>query len=412
MDAGRLKTAVAEDKDEMVESLCSMLRIKAVGPENQGPGEAERGMWLVNLTKSMGFKLVEVLESKDPSVAGGKRPNIIVRMKGSTDRNLWVVTHMDTVPEGDIAAWKYPPYDPKVVEGKIYGRGSEDNGQELVASLYGLKGLLKTGVTPECNIGLVFVSDEEHGNVHGIDFLLAKNIFKKGDMAVVPDHGQPDGAAIGVVEKSIAWVNVEVIGRQTHASTPHKGVNAFEAAGRYMVAAVDQLRKKFPKRDVLFDYPVSTFEPTRCDANGPNINTVPGRQQFAFDFRVLPTYRLDDVMSELQKTAKEVGRSTGAKIVVTFLQRADAAPGTSPDAEIVRRLADAVHAVRGVRPHPIGIGGGTCAAPFRRHGIESAVWSTIPETAHDANEYANVVDLVADAQVYALLFAGKSVKKS
>ena len=76
MDTGRLKKAVAEDKDEMVESLCSMLRIKAVGPENQGPGEAERGKWLVNLTKSMGFKSIEVLESKDSSVAGGKRPNI------------------------------------------------------------------------------------------------------------------------------------------------------------------------------------------------------------------------------------------------------------------------------------------------------------------------------------------------
>lgn len=51
MDAGALKKAVAQDKDEMVESLCSMLRIVAVGPENQGPGEAERGEFLVSLAK-------------------------------------------------------------------------------------------------------------------------------------------------------------------------------------------------------------------------------------------------------------------------------------------------------------------------------------------------------------------------
>ncbi len=66
---------------------------------------------------------------------------------------------------------------------------------------------------------------------------------------------------------------------------------------------------------------------------------------------------------------------------------------------------------RGIKPHPIGVGGGTCAAPFRRAGIDAVVWSTIPGTAHDANEYANIADLVSDAKVYALLFAGKNVKK-
>ena len=93
----------------------------------------------------------------------------------------------------------------------------------------------------------------------------------------------------------------------------------------------------------------------------------------------------------------------------SFLNRSDAAPKTAVDSEVVRRLMSAVEAVRGVKPNPIGIGGGTCAAPFRRRGIEAAVWSTIPETAHDANEYARVADLVGDAQVYAVLFAGKNI---
>jgi succinyl-diaminopimelate desuccinylase len=411
MDSNELKRAVAEDRDRMVESLCSMLRIKAVGPENGGPGEAERGKYLVDLARKLGFRSIEIIESEDTNVRGGRRPNIIIRVKGTTDRNLWVVTHMDTVPEGDLAAWKYPPYDPKVVDGRIYGRGAEDNGQELIASLYGLSALLKVGIRPELNVGLVFVSDEEHGNVHGIEFLLTKNIFRSGDLAIVPDHGQADGAAIAVVEKGIAWINVEVVGRQTHGSTPDKGINALEVAARFMIAAVDRLRKRFADRDPLFEPPQSTFEPTKCEANGPNVNTVPGRQVFAFDFRVLPEYSLDEVIAELNSVARELETSTGAKINISFLQRADAAPRTKADSEIVKRLAEAIGAVRGVRARPIGIGGGTCAAPFRRHGIEAAVWSTIPETAHDANEYANVDDLMKDAQVYALLFAGKNIGK-
>jgi len=410
MDADGLKKAVSLQREQMVESLCGMLRINAVGPENGGPGEAERAAYLVKLAKKLGFGSVEVLESGDPKVPTGKRPNIIVRLPGTSRKRVWVVTHMDTVPEGDIRAWKTPPFEPQVIDGKIYGRGSEDNGQELIASLYGAYALLREGVKPELNVGLVFVADEEYGNVHGIEFLLDKGLFKKGDIVVVPDHGQSDGAAICVVEKSSAWISVEVLGRQTHASTPEKGVNALEAAARYICQSVDRLRRKFTTKDPLFEPPISTFEPTKCEANGPNINTVPGRQAFAFDFRVLPEHGLDDIMKELQKAARDVERDTGAKIKLSFIQRSDAAPKTPVDSEVVRRLSSAVETVRGVKPHPVGIGGGTCAAPFRRHGIEAAVWSTIPETAHDANEHANVADLVSDAQVYAVLFAGKNIE--
>lgn len=412
MDARSLTQAVARDQNLMIESLCSMLKIKAVGPENKGPGEARRGKFIVDLARRLGFESIDVYESPDKRVQTGKRPNIVIRAKGTTNRNLWVVTHMDTVPEGDPKAWKYPPFMGKVVGGKIFGRGSEDNGQELIASLFGLRALLKSGVTPEFNIGLVFVSDEEHGNTHGIDFLIAKKIFKKGDLAVVPDHGEPDGSAIAVVEKSIAWIDVEVIGKQTHGSTPERGVNAFEVGARFMITAVDRLRAKFTITDELFEPPISTFAPTKCDSNGPNINTIPGRQTFSLDFRVLPDYKLDDVLAVLEKTAAEYERSTGAKINIKFSQRADAAPRTPADSEVVVRLAKAIRAVRGVKANPIGIGGGTCAAPFRRIGIEAAVWSTIPGLAHDANEYALIKDLVADAQVYALLFGGKNIERA
>lgn len=411
MNSKELAAVVAGKEKQIVDSLCSMLRIRAVGPENEGLGEGERAEYLVALAKKLGFKNVELYESSDPRVPSGKRPNIVIRLKGTSKRNLFVVTHMDTVPEGDVKAWKYPPYDPKVVEGRVYGRGSEDNGQELIASLFGLSALLENGITPECNIGLVFVSDEEHGNTHGIDFLIEKGIFKKGDLAVVPDHGEADGSAICVVEKSIAWINVEVVGKQTHGSTPAHGVNAFEIAARYMISVVDELRKKFSKEDPLFDVPVSTFSPTKCDSNGLNVNTIPGRQQFAFDFRILPDYKIDEILAVMKKIAKTYETESGAKINLSFIQRADAAPKTPADSEIVRRLTSAIEEIRGVRPHPLGIGGGTCAAPFRRIGIEAAVWSTLPGVAHDANEYANIDDIVKDAEVYALLFAGKNVKR-
>jgi succinyl-diaminopimelate desuccinylase len=411
MDARSLTAAVAADERLMVNALSSLIKINSIGPESGGPGETERGKYIVKLAKQLGFDSIEVLESKDPRVPSGKRPNIIIRVKGTTRRKLWIVAHMDTVPVGDPKAWKYPPFSGKVVSGKICGRGAEDNGQELVASLFGLRALVKSGILPDTDVGLVFVADEECGNTHGIDFLIKKKLFKKGDLAVVPDHGEPKGDTISVVEKSIAWVEVEVIGRQTHGSTPDCGINAFEVAAKFMLAAVGRVRDKFTMKDPLFEPPVSTFTPTKCDSNGPNVNTVPGRQTFTFDFRILPEYKIDDVMDVLRKTADQFEKSTGAKINLSFIQRADAAPRTPTDSEIVVRLMKAIKIVRGIKARPVGIGGGTCAAPFRRIGIEAAVWATLPGLAHDANEYVNVKDLVADAKVYALLFAGKNLRQ-
>ncbi len=412
MNAQDLMQVVDADRDRIVKSLCDMLRIKAVGPENGGSGEAERGDFLTELLKELGFDEVEQYDSEDPRVPSGRRPNIVARVKGSTDANLWVVTHTDTVPEGDPEAWTRPPFDPQVADGRVYGRGSEDNGQELIASLFGLAALLKTGITPEFNVALAFVADEEYGNTHGIEVLLKNGLFKEGDLIVVPDHGYPDGASMATVEKSVAWVKVVVIGRQTHGSTPGNGVNAFEVAARYISNCTDRLRSKFPMSDSMFDPPESTFVPSKCEGNNYNINTVPGRQVFYCDFRVLPDYSLDDVMAEMQAVARELEETWGARIDVSFLDRTESAGRTSQDAEVVKRLGEAVTVVGGFTPKPVGIGGATFATPFRKAGLDAVAWSTIPGTGHDADEYIEISGLMFDAKAYAVLFAGKNIDRT
>lgn len=409
LDATKLMDSVESQRESLIEDFCSMLRVKAVGPESGGEGEHARAEHIRELANRLGLTDIEVLESADERVPSGKRPNIIIRVKGRSSRKLWVVTHLDTVPEGDLSAWATPPFEPTIKDGKLYARGSEDNGQELMASLYGLATLVKSSIAPELDTGLVMVADEENGNIHGIDFLMEKGIFKKGDLVVVPDHGSLDGSELELVEKGIAWIEVEVIGRQTHASTPEKGVNALEVSAKFMLAAVSKLRAKYTARDPVFIPPGSTFEPTRCESNGPNVNTVPGRQKFAFDFRVLPGYPLDEIMADLRSVAVDIGRSTGAQIVLEFLQKAEAAPKTPFDSEVVRRLSEAISATRAVDIKATGMGGGTCAAPFRHAGIDAVVWATNASVAHDANEYCIVDNLVNDAKVYAILFAGDGI---
>jgi len=134
---------------------------------------------------------------------------------------------------------------------------------------------------------------------------------------------------------------------------------------------------------------------------------VPGLDVFYFDCRLLPQYRLADVLVEMRAVADRVEADTGATINLEPVLLDETAPPTPVDAPIVQRLLRAVDAVYGNDPYAGGIGGGTCAAVLRRAGIQAAVWERVANNAHAPNEYALVSNMVGDAKVLASLFLGR-----
>jgi succinyl-diaminopimelate desuccinylase len=93
----------------------------------------------------------------------------------------------------------------------------------------------------------------------------------------------------------------------------------------------------------------------------------------------------------------------GVKVALEIKQRADAAPPTPTDAPVVAALQKAIGDVLQRAGKPMGIGGGTVAALFRRAGFPAACWSTLDETAHQPNEYCIINNIAGDAKVFAHL---------
>jgi len=390
-------------EEEILQSFMQMLRIPAFSPTNGGEGEGKKAIYLKGILESLDMDEIRVLNAQDTV----SRPNIIaIRHGRDRSKRLWVMTHMDVVPPGDLSLWETDPFEPVVKEGKIFARGAEDNGQELMASIYALKALEKLGITPAMDIGLALVSDEETGSKKGIHFLLDKGIFRKDDLIIVPDAGNEDATKIEIAEKSIVWLKITTKGRQCHASTPQRGINAFSAGMRFGLMAENILKKRFDMENPIFEPPRSTFEPTKKEANVPNINTVPGEDVFYIDSRVLPEIDLDEVLQLLRKTANEVEQETGVSITIEPVQIERAAPPTPADAPVVKLLEAGIRKVWKNDPKPMGIGGGTCAAILRRAGFNTVVWGRIDEMAHAPNEYAWIGNIIGDTKVYALLYAG------
>jgi succinyl-diaminopimelate desuccinylase len=391
---------IDQSKEDLTRFMLEMLRIKAVNPDGGGKGEYARAIFMQKQLETLGLKVVRH-DVPDKRVPEGVRVSLTTTLEGEDrGKTLWLAAHLDTVPEGARELWATDPYDPVVKDGKIFGRGSEDNGQAIGSTLFAIKAIKTLGLKPKMNLGLAFVSDEETGSTYGVIPLLEKGVFKPTDMAIVPDSGKPDGSEIEVAEKSILWLKIMTIGRQVHGSTPEKGLNAHRIGMRFALQLDEMLHSKYPAKDALFDPSGSTFEPTKHEANVDNVNTVPGVDVQYFDCRILPQYPLSTVIKEIESVKSRLEKETGATIELKPIQCEQNVNSTPIDSPVVTKLKTALKDLRGIDAKAIGIGGGTVGLYFRRKGIQTAVWQTLDDMAHQPNEYCRIENLVNDAKIF------------
>lgn len=398
-----LMNTIESGRDEMVALQTLLTSIPALAPESNGEGELDKVTALEGWLKAHGITSLERYDAPDPRAKGGIRPNLIATIPGtSDDERVWVMAHTDVVPTGELSLWNTDPWKVTEKDGKLYGRGVEDDQQGLVSGVFAALSFLKNGVTPSHTIKLLFVADEEVGSKFGIQYLLKQDgLFKKDDLFIIPDGGDPEGVTIEVAEKSIMWLRVHTMGKQCHGSLPNEGANA-HLANCDLALRINSLEQTLTARDDLFYPNYSTLQPTKHEPNVPNTNTIPGDDVFCVDCRILPCYKLDDIRAQVRAMADAVEAKYGVKIEITEDQ-AESSPATPVDAPVVTKLAAAINKAHGKTARTVGIGGGTVGGYLRNAGYHAAVWSTLDETCHQPNEYCVIKNMIDDAKTLAAL---------
>jgi succinyl-diaminopimelate desuccinylase len=348
---------IDESRDEIITLQADLTSKIALGPENGGSGEHQKSNYLKKKMEALKPDSIEEIRSPDERAEDGYRPNLVARWGAKKPGpGIWVLSHMDIVPPGDPALWESDPYRIKVDGDKIIGRGVLDNQAGIVSSYLALEALQKIGQELGRSVGLIFVADEETGSKYGLEYLLQEQgtKFHPDDLIIVPDGGNESGTIVEVAEKSMLWLKFTVVGKQCHASTPSRGKNSLYGTAR-LIIALESLKKGFDEFDKLFSPPSSTFEPTKMEANVPNINTIPGRDVFYLDCRILPQYQVDDIIGFAKEKADDVAGELDLSITVEA-------------------------------------------------GLSAAVWMTMPDSAHQPNEYCLISNIMNDAKVFASLY--------
>ncbi|MCG8590809.1 MAG: M20/M25/M40 family metallo-hydrolase [Proteobacteria bacterium] len=310
-------------------------------------------------------------------VGAPDRPSVVgtVRAADAVD-TVMVASHLDTVP---VDTMEIDPFDPRVAEGRLYGRGSCDTKGGMAALVAALERVLSRGRLRR-NVIVVGEADEELGS-RGVNDVLAHLGGPGADWVLATE---PTELRIVTHHKGIAVAELEAVGKACHSSDPGAGHNAIVELSRAVLALSDLARALEQRRDPKLG--AGTLS-VGVVSGGQAPNIVPDRARLWMDRRLLP----DEDEKQVRGEIEEALAKAGIDAVHVARCRVEKPPlGTAPDALPVRACERALGAA-GLRAELGTVAFGTDAGLFELAGAPSVVMGPGSiARAHTAREYVEV----------------------
>jgi acetylornithine deacetylase len=373
------------DTDLTTRYLQAMVRIDSINPGlvPGGAGEGEIARWLAATCESLG------LEVRLQETAPG-RPNVIARWRGSVGgKSLLLTGHTDTVGVENMLG---DPFDARVEEGRLYGRGSFDMKGGLASMLGALAALRSMSFAPRGDLWLGFVTDEEYLSI-GTDALV-KEIH--ADAAILTE---PTACNLCIAHKGFAWLTITTHGFATHGSLYPEGVDAIAHMGRVLTALETMERDILPQRShTLLGRP--SVHASLING-GLGLSTYPDSGQLQIEHRLLPDETGDDALRLWNDALHQLNQTDPrfrADVSLDFFR-----PGleVERDAPIVQSLREALIDGTGKEPEYFGMWAWMDSAILGRASIPTVIFGPGGTGAHAAVEYVNLADVFTCASVLA-----------
>lgn len=423
------------DQQKMIEKLQACIAIRSVKSKSE-PGmpygrEVYRALeYMLNLAAEMGFRIANI----DGHVGYAEY--------GEGDEMIAVLGHLDIVPEGD--GWTYPPFEGRVADGKIFGRGTTDDKGPLIASLFALKAIKDAGIKLKRRIRIIFGTDEESGS-H--DMIRYKETEELPVMAFTPDadypvifsekrlvnlkltrnlqadstkwtlamakggnvvNQVPDSAQL-LLQRGEEQIHLQGKGMAAHGSAPEIGENAIDDLMKTLTqhccfAECSETLKAFAAfyMEHLYDSSDGSGFDIHCNdrelgSSTFNTGLLYGDEekiQLTLDCRFPASL---DAEVPLQKM-KEAGAK--ASILVEVVKNK---PGLymPKDHPLVETLQEVYEVETGERCEPIAIGGGTYAKALPNTVAFGPIFPGCQNRIHETDEFITVDELMMDAGMIA-----------
>ncbi len=159
-----------------------------------------------------------------PQLSYAGRP-VVVGERPGTGRSLLVNGHVDVVPPGAADLWSADPFEPRIADGWLHGRGAGDMKAGFAMALLAIEALLDAA--PDAIGGPLSFASVIEEECTGNGSLAAAEAGVIADAVLLPEPTNLELMLDGI---GILWLELTVEGRSAHAYLPQEGANAIELA--------------------------------------------------------------------------------------------------------------------------------------------------------------------------------------
>ena len=448
MDYSRLDQIVESLREPLIQTLQKWVRVNSVKGEAEpgAPfGQAVRKMLDMALTdcRDLGFEVRDI-----DGYAGDAQ-------MGQGDDVLGILAHLDIVPAGD--GWKTDPFGADLIDGRIYGRGTNDDKGPAAAALYAMKAVQMAGIPLKRKVRLILGCDEESGmedmkyyQAHadmpstgfspdacfpvintekGLYHLKLSGPAAKDGLKVLRiEAGQRPNVIPGLAEAYVAGdadtasrveeyaktagypvtaerlpdgrVKIAAQGVAGHAAMPETAKNAISR----LLKALEYLGVQGPllrlSKVIGLEYDGTSLNIAVSDklsgALTLNLGILRADEQnveATIDIR----YPVMASPEAILKSINAAVQSSGLTVSESAFKQPHHVPESS---ELVQSLLDAYHEVTGRPRQAIAIGGGTYARCLKEGVAFGSLFPEDEELAHQAGEYMTIDGLMANVKIF------------
>nr|WP_178085289.1 dipeptidase PepV [Streptococcus ruminantium] len=453
------RTEVDKRKYEFMADLFDLLRINSERDDSQadakhpfGPGPVHALNKFLEIADRDGYPTTNV-----DNYAGHFE-------FGEGDEVLGIFGHLDVVPAG--SGWDTDPYEPQIIDGKLFARGSSDDKGPTMACYYGLKIIKELGLPTSKKVRFIVGTDEESGwadmdyyfehvglplpdfgfspdaefpiingekgnitaylhftgensgaaRLHSFAGGLRENMVPESATAIISgDLTDLDSKLAAFVEEyglkadaealDNGRVQVTVIGKSAHGSTPEEGVNgatylakflgqfAFDGAAKaYLELAGDTLLEDHEAKKLGVAISDEQMGALSMNAGVFKFDEASSDNTIALNFRYPKNTNPETIKAGLEKLGVEA----------VSLSEQGHTPHYCPiDDSMVATLLSVYEKHTGLKGYEQVIGGGTFGRLLKRGVAYGAMFPGDVNTMHQANEFIEVEQLYRAAAIYA-----------
>lgn len=301
--------------------------------------------------------------------------------------------HTDVVPTGPAEQWHTPPFEPTLIDGALYGRGTADMKGSLAAMLVACEEFVAAHPDHPGRIGFLITSDEEgdaiNGTVRVMEYLQEQGQAIDWCLVGEPSSTSQLGDTIKNGRRGSLGAILTVRGIQGHIAYPHLADNPIHRA----LPALHALASEVWDQGNDF-FPPTSLQLSNIHGGTGATNVIPGTLEVQFNFR----FSTEVTDETLRQRTEAILSAHGLDYDIRW--NLSGQPFLTPEGELVDAAIAGIKAVTGLDTE-LSTSGGTSDGRFiAPSGAQVVELGPVNATIHKLNEVVLAADLPRLAAIY------------